>query len=101
MFKIKEGVIINGIKPEMMLVITIAQEFYKDLKIDCVITSCCDGKHSSTSLHYVGYALDFRTRNMNNFQQKLLLESLKNQLTKEYDIILESNHLHVEFQPKR
>lgn len=101
MFKIKKGVIINGIKPEMVTAILAAYSFCSDVSKDCVITSALDSKHSKTSLHYVGYALDFRTRDMNKSEQEMFKISMLGTLSDEFDVVLEGNHLHCEFQPKR
>ena len=101
MFKLKKGVIVNGIKSEMVVAMLAAYSFCQDISKDCVRTSALDSKHSKTSLHYIGYALDFRTRDMNKSEQEMFRISMLGTLSDEYDVVLEGNHLHVEFQPKR
>lgn len=100
MIKIKDDVNILGLRTELILAVLAAQSFCSSINKDCVITSCVDSMHSFTSLHYAGCALDFRTRDMNNTEQKMFYASMKEALGMQFDVILESNHLHVEFQPK-
>ena len=92
----KNGVKVNGIKPEMTLAIMMVNTVIPD----ATITSVIDGKHSRTSLHYVGYAIDVRTRDIKPKMQTEYVRQLKEALTDEYDVILESDHIHIEFQPK-
>jgi len=65
-----------------------------------IITSASDGAHSKGSKHYTGHALDFRTRNMTIAEKRSLVGLVTEALGKEFDIVLEEDHLHVEFQPK-
>ena len=98
----KKGVKINGIKPEAVLACLVivsvltAQGFGA---YDIVITSGTEGKHSRTSLHYVGFAVDVRSNEM-DFPEDAV-DALKIALTDEFDVIQEKTHIHVEFQPKK
>jgi hypothetical protein len=71
-----------------------------DYGYECVVTSVVDGKHSHGSLHYAGYAMDLRTRHLTPTDQSLIVSALKKALTDEFDIVLEENHIHIEYQPK-
>ena len=62
------------------------------------ITSGKDGLHSKDSLHYQGLAIDLRTRDMKN--PKMVVILLKNTLDYELDIVLEKDHIHIEYDPK-
>ena len=100
--KLKEGVDPTGIQPELLLAIMAAKEAYRDYGYDLVITSLTDGKHSRTSLHYSGCAVDLRTRHMGTEEDKAEIATLiKDSLGPDYDVILESTHIHIEWQPKR
>ena len=101
MLKIKPGVNLTGLANEMVIAAIVAEGLLAELSKDCVITSALDSKHSATSFHYRGGALDFRTRHLNNTQQKIFEEGLKAALNNDYEVILEHNHMHVEYQPKR
>lgn len=65
-----------------------------------IITSGIDGKHMQNSLHYSGRAFDFRTKLLHFEVVKLIVAELKERLGKDYDVILEGDHLHVEWDPK-
>ena len=71
-----------------------------DRVIKCVITEGTGGEHSKGSLHYVGLALDFRTRDMTDKMAEVLVMKIKESLGDQYDVVLEKDHIHVEFQPK-
>lgn len=101
LLKIKKGVNITGIKPEMNIAIIAAMQFCTDIEKDCVITCALDGQHMKSSLHYVGYAVDFRIRHMNKTERKMFKVAMKDALVDNFDVILESSHLHVEYQPER
>ena len=66
---------------------------------DAEFTSLVDGKHSETSLHYAGLAGDLRIWYMKDLRDKFVIE-IVNWLGPRYDVVLEENHVHFEFQPK-
>lgn len=101
MIKIKTGVNTSGVKTEIILAIQIANSIYSKHNVDCVITELTGGTHSRGSLHYVGFAVDLRTRDFDNSEiiDKVSLE-LKESLGDQYDVVLEKDHIHIEFQPK-
>lgn len=65
---------------------------------DMVITSAKDGKHHDGSLHYVGRAIDIRIWKIANRAQQVIAE-MKAQLGPEYDVVLEEDHIHLEYDP--
>ncbi len=69
---------------------------------ECVIT---DGHRPvaqhPTSLHPHGRALDYRTRDLADWDTKICFaDDIRRDLGIEYDVVLEDDHLHVEYQPK-
>ena len=62
------------------------------------ITSAKDGKHSVNSLHYEGKAIDIRSRDMHNSSRVCYF--LRMSLGKDYDIINEKTHIHIEYDFK-
>jgi hypothetical protein len=98
---IKPGVVLAGLRPEMAVAAQVVADVYREHGVDCVITSAVDGQHSQTSLHYAGAALDFRTRTLSFDQQFSMLNAVIERLGKDFDVVLESDHLHVEHQPRR
>jgi hypothetical protein len=81
---------------------------YEDLGLDaeCVVTSANDGRHMDGSLHYVGRAVDLRTRDLHPDIAEQLVLALRKRLNgdatlnRPYQVVLESDHAHVEYQPK-
>jgi hypothetical protein len=98
--RFKKGVKINGAKPEIVLCIMVCDSVYKKYGKELVITSVTDGKHSSGSLHYPGFAIDTRTRVFTKEELPLVKKDLQDALTDEFDVVLEKDHFHIEFQPK-
>ena len=65
-----------------------------------VVTSVMDGKHRPGSLHYVGYAADLRTWAIESDHLAEFTQGLAEELGEEFDVVLEKDHIHIEFQPK-
>jgi hypothetical protein len=63
------------------------------------VTSGLDGSHSSQSQHYAGLAEDYRTRDVDGINLTLMVAEVRSILGRDYDVILESDHLHVEYDP--
>lgn len=100
--KLKPGVKLAGLSPQMALAAVIVQSVYGSAS--CTITSANDGKHSEKSLHYVGNALDFRTKDF--FGDKtMLVSAIRSALGSEFDVVFEDEggvqeHVHVEYDVK-
>jgi len=93
----------KGIQPEILFAVMVAQSVWLALfpNIPLVITSITDGKHSDNSLHYDGQAIDLRTRNLpHENSAKIAGNQIKECLGAEYDVIIHSTHIHIEYQPK-
>ena len=59
MISFSKDVSLVGLKPEMAVVIAVMLGICYQSNYKITVTSICDKKHSTASLHYVGYALDF------------------------------------------
>ena len=91
-----------GLQPELILGIIIANEVYSIHGFEMVITSINDSKHSATSLHYSGSAIDLRTTTLDpSYDWNSVVTDIRIRLNKHYDVILEKDHIHLEWQPKR
>lgn len=77
-----------------------AELVYNELGRNCVVTSLMDGTHMEGSKHYVGNAADLRIYYFNNAQKRIAVRRLKEELGMGYDVVLEGNHIHVEYDPK-
>jgi len=95
----KKGVTLFGVSAEILAALVVADSVWKRLGEELVVTSITDGKHKFGSLHYLGYAGDVRTRYFQDGGVEAA-DQLRDALTDEYDVVLESTHIHIEFQPK-
>lgn len=103
--RIKDSTVrIRGMSPELLFAIVQIEAAARSLNRDYepTITSCIDGPHSWASLHYRGDAVDIRTRDLPpGMDVAILAEAIRDRLThREYDVVVEKDHIHVEFQPK-
>jgi hypothetical protein len=98
--KIKPGVRITGLRPEMVLAATIADSVYKKYGQELVITSAIEGKHSKTSRHYLGFAIDTRTHYFTENEIPNVQRDLVESLGDDFYIQYEGNHFHIQFSPK-
>lgn len=79
--------------------------YYSLLWQEAVITSTYDGNHSPGSLHYQNRAFDVRLpsrigRNNSTDLDKEAYVKIKEALGKDFDVILEDTHIHIEYDPK-
>ncbi len=98
--KCKPGVRLFGLRPEMVVAILAAKTVYDNHNHEFVITSAVDSRHSPTSLHYVGAAIDIRTRHIPAHARQGVSAEIAIALSHEFDVVLERDHIHIEFQPK-
>lgn len=98
MIAIKEGADVRGLHPVMWEMLYHIKPFFDEKKIHLTITSGTDGKHSNGSKHYVGLAVDIRTRTMKN--PDAMFKKIQRVLSAGFDIVLEGTHIHIEYDPK-
>ena len=101
MLYLKPGVDICGLKPEMCLGNQIIHTVFTEQGFNCVITSGREGIHSEKSRHYSGEALDYRTSHLPAEIINKVVNILAVQLGRDFDVIFEKDHIHVEYDPKR
>jgi len=102
---------LSRLKPEMDVAMYAVEEILNGFEVDTVITAgteefAPDGRryHSVGSYHPRGYALDFRS---SDIPKKNRVKAVKRIRTKmrsvdaAYDVIFESDHIHVEFDLKK
>lgn len=103
--KIKTGVTVKGLQAEALFAMLIVEKVYADMGFDHVITSITDGNHMEGSLHYSGFAFDNRTwadekgTQLSDKDRYNLAAALRKALGPEFDVVPESTHIHVEFDP--
>lgn len=99
MLFLKKGVFLYGLQPEMLWAADRANEIYERFGKDCVITSGRGDQHGSHSHHFKGLAIDLRTRHLTHQEQEQVKIQLQSTLGTEYQVVLETDHLHVEYDP--
>ena len=87
----------SGVRPEIVLALSSADGIYQSHGETLTVTSLLDGEHMRASLHYVGAAGDLRLPEQG---VDILVRDLKMALGENYDVVLESSHIHIEYQPK-
>ena len=94
---IKAGVDISRLKPEIRKKQNeIARIVWSIEKEELVITSTYEGTHSEGSLHYADLAEDIRRHK----KGQEVRDELKNKFGMDYDVVLEDDHIHIEYDPK-
>lgn len=96
---IKPGVRVRGISNEILLAIMVAQSVFENFKEDMTITSITDGDHKSGSLHHTGEAIDLRSRDIDPTALVQIAAQLRQHLGGSFDVILETDHIHIEYDP--
>lgn len=92
---------LQSLSPQIVLALIVIDQVMQKHGSEAIITSANDAKHSETSLHYSGNAVDLRSRTFSN--PALVAVECRKALgnSRDFDLILESNHYHLEYQPKR
>lgn len=100
--RFKAGVNCYGLHPRVKSVIVLTADLvHQTAGKECVVTSLCDGVHSPNSYHYLLGAADFRTRHLTEEEQEGVAARLARKLGDQWDVVLESDHLHVEWDAGR
>jgi len=95
---IKPGVRVRGLSNEILLAIIIAESVFRETEQSMTLTSLTDGKHGQNSYHYTGDAVDIRLPG--DVTRDQVVSQLKKALGMDYDVILEIDHIHIEYDPK-
>lgn len=98
-FAAKPGAVLSD-KPEIVRARRIVAQVWQSRGATVTVTSGLDGTHQAKSLHYEGLAEDYRTSDAPKGQLLGMVSEIRALLGGSYDVVLESTHLHVEFDPK-
>ena len=94
---IKAGVDISRLRPEIRKKLTkIAAILWATENEELIITSTYEGTHSEGSLQYANLAVDIRRTK----GRTVGYNEIKRFLGDDYDVILEPDHIHIEYDPK-
>ncbi len=103
--RLKKGVTVDGVQPESVIGMMVAEQVFRDEGLHFTVTSITDGEHKVGSLHYAGLAFDCRTwadptgKQLGDERKEYLAQLLRRALGGEFDVVVESTHIHVEFDP--
>lgn len=86
-----------GVTPANLIIAAAIANVAEEQKLNLVITAGTDGKHMVGSRHYTGQALDLRTSNLTDPQVASVMAALKFRLGSHYDVLLEKDHVHIEW----
>lgn len=99
----KPGVDVRGVQPEVTAAMHVVDGVYTSHGVaETVVTSVKDSKHMVTSLHYKGLAFDLRLPSRSGAAGEAdgaVTRTIRKRLGAQYDVVLESDHIHVEFDP--
>lgn len=94
---IKAGVDISRLnRPVRRQLPVIAEALALIADQELIITETYGGNHGEGSLHYCNDAVDIRRP----IKPDAVIKALKRALGKDFDVILEHNHIHIEYDPK-
>ena len=98
--KLKAGVSLLGMQPQTLLGMTIAEACYAEKGKSMTVTSVTDHAVSRTpsARHKSGLAFDLRILNLTD--PMAMQKEIAERLGDEFDCVLESDHIHVEWDPK-
>ena len=94
---VKAGVDISRLKRKIRKTLCVVDEIHKKHGIELVITSTYEGSHCACSYHYANDAYDIRWRPSYG---KEIYEEIKKALGPDFDVVLEGDHIHIEYDPK-
>lgn len=94
---IKAGVDISRLNRKIRRALSAAEAAYSEDSELFVVTSTYESNHGAGSLHYGNDAFDCNlpVKNPTN-----VVKDIKSRLGLNYDVVLEYNHIHIEYDPK-
>ncbi len=96
---------LRSITPQMVFGAMCIESAYREVGVECIVTSAHDKKHGRNSLHFSGNAVDFRTKNVPRAKLDGLVQRCRKNCGVDFEVILEfrdeeQEHLHCEYQPE-
>lgn len=93
---IKLGVDISRLKRPARRSLNVVERVFRAAGEEPVITSTYEGNHSPASLHYIDLAYDVRMPPPNKLH---IFDILREDLDDNFDLVLKSDHIHIEYDP--
>lgn len=91
-----DSVNVADLVPQLRDKLPVMDRAYAEFNTEMVITSGKDGVHGNNSLHYQGKAVDLRIWNV----LQSLVGYLQSELGPDFEVILEKDHIHIEYDPR-
>lgn len=102
MLTLKQGVRLDKLQPQIVLGLLALNQIWERYGYGpCVVTSGSEGVHKAGSLHYSGRAVDIRTRHVHPDDLTYIISQARNALGMDFDVVLEVDHIHLEYDPKK
>jgi len=92
------GVDISRLNREARRALRKVSDLFYGFGQEAVVTSTYEGDHGAGSLHYANDAFDIRLPDPDIVG---IIGTLKANLGPDFDIVLESDHIHIEYDPKQ
>lgn len=96
--KTKDGVILCGLHPKMIIASACAAEIWIVLGKELVITEGVITRKDG-GFHPLGRACDYRGRYFIDSDKYEAVRKLRDKLGNDYDVVFESDHIHCEYDP--
>jgi len=94
---IKLGVSIEKLNRKARRGLEVVAAIFAEFGHEAIITSTYEGNHSPRSLHYANDAFDVRLPPDGVLR---ICASMRERLGKDFDVVVESDHIHIEYDPK-
>ena len=96
--KRKQSCRVGGTQPEMIIALLLIEPVLNEYAQELVWTEGTGGKHSDTSRHYSGNAIDVRTWKLQeDGTEEECADKLRTALGTEYRVIIHDTHFHIMF----
>lgn len=102
MIKVKPGVICYFMSKPIMSILPIIDMIWELQKKHPTITSWMEivEERPKNTKHNIGLAIDLRHRDLSDTEKHKVFNDMKILLGRQYDVIWEKTHFHVEYDPK-
>ncbi len=97
---VKLGVDTSKLKPPIRKKLNRVDAIFHTYGYEAIVSSTYEGDHSAGSLHYAHLAIDFRTRLLKRHHVDLISLAIRDELGRDYDVVVEASHIHIEYDPK-
>lgn len=92
-----------AVSPQIVFADQVMTGIFAAHDLDCEVTSGSEGRHGYGSLHFIGNGRDYSLAAANKIAAVTadnIVREAKAALGREFDVVNEGDHVHVEWQPK-